>query len=101
MKKYDFIHLNSLLFLEAWKDKKRIFTIHTNPYEYVLAWGEKSFEKVINIMEKYKNDNKTKFVAPSRFYANEYNKLTKCTINYIPHAINKTSLTMKFVNNII
>ena len=50
MKKYDFIHLNSLLFLEAWKDKKRIFTIHTNPYEYVLAWGEKSFKKVINIL---------------------------------------------------
>ena len=30
MSKYDFIQLNSLLFLEAWKDKKRIFTIHTN-----------------------------------------------------------------------
>ena len=99
MKEYDFIHLNSLLFLEAWKDKKRIFTIHTNPYEYVLAWGKKSFEKVINIMEKYKNDNKTKFVAPSRFYANEYNKLTKCTINYIPHAIDKTRLKTDKSNN--
>ena len=92
MKKYDFIQLNSLLFLEAWKDKKRIFTIHTNPFEYILAWGEKSFEKVIDMMKKYKNDNNTKFVAPSKFYANEYKKLTECNVNFIPHAIDKSRL---------
>ena len=44
--KYDFIQLNSLLFLEAWKDKKRIFTIHTNPFEYELAWGKKSYNNL-------------------------------------------------------
>ena len=60
MGKYDFIQLNSLLFLEAWKDKKRIFTIHTNPFEYILAWGEKSFKKAIDMMKKYKNDDNTK-----------------------------------------
>ena len=92
MEKYDFIQLNSLLFLEAWKDKKRIFTIHTNPFEYILAWGEKSFEKVISIMKKYKEDDKTIFVAPSEFYANEYSKLTECKINFIPHAIDKERL---------
>lgn len=92
MEKYDFIQLNSLLFLEAWKNKKRIFTIHTNPFEYVLAWGEKSFEKVIDIMKKYKNDKNIKFVAPSKFYANEYNLLTNCEIHFIPHAIDKTRL---------
>lgn len=89
MEKYDFIQLNSLLFLEAWKNKKRIFTIHTNPFEYILAWGEQSFEKVIEMMKKYKDDNNTKFVAPSKFYANEYKKLTNCEINFIPHAIDK------------
>lgn len=88
MNKYDFIQLNSLLFLDTWKNKKRIFTIHTNPFEYVLAWGEKSFEEVINIMKEYKDSEDTKFVTPSRYYAEEYSKLSKCNINFIPHAIN-------------
>ena len=99
MKKYDFIQLNSLLFLEAWKDKKRIFTIHTNPFEYILAWGEKSFEKVIDMMKKYKNDNNTKFVAPSKFYTNEYKKLTNCYVNFIPHAIDKSRLKTDKLDN--
>ncbi len=43
-------------------------------------------------MKKYKDDNNTKFVAPSRFYANEYKKLTNCEINFIPHAIDKERL---------
>lgn len=43
-------------------------------------------------MKKYKNDDNTKFVAPSKFYANEYNKLTKCEISFIPHAIDKKRL---------
>lgn len=85
--KYDFIQLNSLLFLEAWKCKKRIFTIHTNPFEYKLAWGEKSYNKMLELMNKYKNEENTIFVAPSKFYANEYSKLTNCDIEFIPHAI--------------
>lgn len=92
MEKYDFIQLNSLLFLEAWKNKKRIFTIHTNPFEYILAWGKQSFEKVIEMMKKYRDDNNIKLVAPSKFYANEYKKLTNCEINFIPHAIDKERL---------
>lgn len=85
--KYDFIQLNSLLFLEAWKDKERIFTIHTNPFEYELAWGKDSYNKMLELMKKYKDDKKTIFVAPSKFYANEYSKLTNCSIEFIPHAI--------------
>lgn len=92
MDKYDFIQLNSLLFLEAWKNKKRIFTIHTNPFEYILDWGEESFERAINIIKKYRNNDKTIFVTPSKFYANEYSKLTACKINFIPHAIDKERL---------
>ena len=84
---YDFIQLNSLLFLEAWKDKKRIFTIHTNPFEYKLAWGENSYYKMLEIMKKYKNDKLTYFVTPSIFYKREYNKISECDIKYIPHAI--------------
>ena len=85
--KYDFVQLNSLLFLEAWKNKKRIFTIHTNPFEYELAWGKTSYKKMIELMKKYKDDKNTIFVAPSKFYANEYSELTNCSIEFIPHAI--------------
>jgi glycosyltransferase involved in cell wall biosynthesis len=85
--KYDFIQLNSLLFLEAWKDKERIFTIHTNPFEYELAWGKDSYNKMLELMNKYKNNDNTIFVAPSKFYANEYSKLANCNIEFIPHAI--------------
>lgn len=85
--KYDCIHLNSQLFLQVWKEKKRIFTIHTNPFEYELAWGKKSYYKMLEIMREYKNNKLTTFVAPSKYYANEYQKLTGCKIEFIPHAI--------------
>lgn len=87
--KYDFIQLNSLLFLEAWNDKKRIFTIHTNPFEYKLAWGDKSYKKMIEIMKNYRYNKNTIFVAPSKYYATEYEELTNCKIHFIPHAIDK------------
>lgn len=100
--KYDFIQLNSLLFLEAWKDKKRIFTIHTNPFEYELAWGKKSYNKMLELMSKYKNDENTIFVAPSKFYANEYSKLTNCHIKFIPHTIDIQRIqTEKSKNDIL
>ena len=85
--KYDFIQLNSLLFLEAWKNKERIITIHTNPFEYAIAWGKKSYNKILELMNRYKDNENTIFVAPSKFYANEYSKLTDCNIEFIPHAI--------------
>ena len=44
------------------------------------------------MMKKYKNDDNTKFVAPSKFYANEYKKLTECEISFIPHAIDKSRI---------
>lgn len=87
VKKYDFIQLNSLLFLEAWKTKKRIFTIHTNPFEYKLAWGNKSYDKMLEIMSNYKDNELTKFVAPSIYYAEQYSKLTYCDVKFIPYAI--------------
>ena len=90
--KYDFIQLNSQLFLEAWKDKRRKFTIHTNPFEYKLAWGDSSYKKMLELMKKHKKNELTTFVAPSKYYANEYSKLTGCKIEYIPHAIDVNRL---------
>ena len=58
----------------------------------VVPGGEKSFKKVIEMMKKYKNNDNTRFVAPSKFYANEYKKLTECEISFIPHAIDKTRI---------
>lgn len=83
---YDLIQLNSQLFLNCFKDKKRIFTIHTNPFEYELDWGKEAFDTMINIMNEECN-NKTIFVAPSIFYSNEYSKLSNIEVKYIPHAI--------------
>lgn len=87
LERYDCIQLNSQLFLEAWKHKKRIFTIHTNPYEYELAWGKKSFEVMLNVMKEYRDDAKTYFIVPSKYYSNEYYNLTNCNMKYISHAI--------------
>lgn len=84
---YDLIHVNSLLFLKAWKRNNRIFTIHTNPFEYKLSFGENSFECMIKIMKDELNNNNTYFVAPSQYYANIYSYLTNFKIESIPHAI--------------
>lgn len=90
--KYDYIQLNSQLFLEVWKDKRRIFTIHTNPFEYKLAWGEKSYNKMLELMRKSNNNVLTTFVAPSKYYAKMYSDLTNCKVKYIPHAIDISRL---------
>lgn len=92
MTKYDCLHLNSLLFLHAWKEKRRVFTIHTNPFEYELAWGKNSYYKMLEIMATYKNDELTTFVAPSEFYAKQYEDLTGCKVKFIPHSIDSNRL---------
>lgn len=85
--KYDLVHLNSQLFLEAGKNNKRIFTIHTNPFEYKLDWGEKSFSIMLDIMKDNYISTDTHFVAPSMYYANIYHELAGINIDFIPHAI--------------
>lgn len=91
-KKYDLIQINSQLFLKVCENKKRIFTIHTNPFEYKLDWGEKSFKCMLNIMRNESKYENTKFVTPSVYYSNEYGMLTGVKINYIPHAIDVSRL---------
>ena len=89
---YDLIQLNSQLFLKVARNKERIFTIHTNPFEYKLDWGEESFINMLNIMKKEYNETNTHFVAPSKYYADFYESFTSVIVNYIPHAIDISRL---------
>ena len=84
---YDLIQLNSQLFLKLARNCKRIFTIHTNPFEYKLDWGEKSFSIMLEIMKEEFDTTNTHFVTPSKHYAKEYQELSKVMIDFIPHAI--------------
>lgn len=89
---YDLVQLNSQLFIETAKNNRRIFTIHTNPFEYKLDWGDKSFGIMLMLMsDNYRNTN-TNFVTPSRHYANVYEELSDIHIDFIPHAIDVNRL---------
>ena len=48
------------------------------PFEYKLAWLDKVYKKMIEIMESYRYSKNTIFVVPSKCYANEYEELTNC-----------------------
>lgn len=91
--KYDLIQLNSQLFLKVAEEKTRIFTIHTNPFEYKLDWGEISFEIMLKLMYKESMMEKTYFVTPSKYYANLYKDLSSTNIYFIPHAIDVSRIT--------
>lgn len=91
--KYDLIQLNSQLFLKVAEEKTRIFTIHTNPFEYKLDWWEISFEIMLKLMYKESMMEKTYFVTPSKYYANLYKDLSNTNIYFIPHAIDVSRIT--------
>lgn len=91
--KYDLIQLNSQLFLKVAEEKARIFTIHTNPFEYKLDWGGISFEIMLKLMYKESTMEKTYFVTPSKYYANLYKDLSNTNIYFIPHAIDVSRIT--------
>lgn len=91
--KYDLIQLNSQLFLKVAEEKTRIFTIHTNPFEYKLDWGELSFEIMLKLIYKESMMEKTYFVTPSKYYANLYKDLSSTNIYFIPHAIDVSRIT--------
>lgn len=84
---YDMIQMNSQLFLKVAEKNKRIFTIHTNPFEYKLDWKETSFNVMLELMKEEKSNTNTYFVTPSKYYAGIYADLTNTKINFIPHAI--------------
>lgn len=93
--KYDLLQLNSQLFLKAWQNKNRIFTIHTNPFEYELSFGKNSFQMMLDVMKCEAKKINTFFVTPSHHYAKVYNNLTNINVLTIPHAIDINRLICK------
>ena len=90
---FDVVHLNSFLFLKAWKNKRRIFTIHTNPFEYKQAWGDDGYAKMLDILRDEVKSNNVTLTAPSFYYAEKFGKLMSHNVHFIPHAIDATRLS--------
>ena len=90
--KYDFLQLNSNLFLSAWRDKKRIFTLHSNKAEFMVLGTEKEYSCMINVMKKEAKNNNTFYICPSEYYTKEWKKILGDSVKCIPHAINKKRL---------
>ena len=91
VEKYDFIQLNSHLFLKCWENKKRIFTLHSNYEEFMVLGTEEEFKVMISIMKNV-NDSLTKFVSPSTFYSFKWSELIRKKVICIPHALNRERL---------
>lgn len=89
--KFDVIQLNSLLFIDAWTSKPRIFTIHTNPYEFTLDWGRERLSCLVGKIKK-SLPPMTVLIAPSEYYASYYSKILHRSVLAIPHAIDITRL---------
>lgn len=98
---FDVIHINSLLLVRAWQDYKRVFTIHTNPYEYTLDWGEAGYRKTLQFLVEEANSPLTKLTAPSQFYADYFSQETKVTVSFIPHALDTARITSDKPNQIL
>lgn len=88
---FDLVQLNSLLFINAWKNKPRILTIHTNPFEYELDWGRNRFDCVIHKIQNFLPD-KTRLTAPSAYYAAHFSELFHKDVTTIPHAVDLNRL---------
>lgn len=90
---YDVIHLNTQLLLRAWQYKRRIFTIHTNPFEFKQAWGEASYETMLGIAKE--EAPQVTFTAPSQYYADMFAEEIGTEVTCIPHAIDPSRLVPK------
>lgn len=84
---YDFLQLNSHIFLKCWENKKRIFTLHSNYEEFMVLGTEKEFNLMVSIMQKEACAN-TYFVTPSYYYYKKWLKLIQRNIFCIPHGLN-------------
>ena len=89
---FDALHINSLLFLKAWKDKHRVFTIHTNPFEYRQAWGDEAYLKTLEVLKYEAINHDVTLTAPSFHYARVFQRLAKAPVYFIPHAIDVNRL---------
>ena len=96
--KFDVIQLNSLLFIDAWPNKPRIFTIHTNPFEYQLDWGHERLDYVSRKIRKALPD-KTLLTAPSEHYSRYFSKMFHRDVLTVPHAIDISRLNSTSATN--
>lgn len=97
--KYDFIQLNSNMFLKAWPNYKRIFTIHSNFSEFKILGTNKEFEFMIKLMKEQSCNEKTFFVCPSQYYTQMWKETIGDKVKYIPHGINKKRLNCSMSKN--
>ncbi len=91
VRKYDLIHLNSLLFYYLFAHKNRVFTLHENPFEFDHNWGRGSLSKIRKIIISEK-DKKHNFIVPSQNHGEEFNKLFSIRTKTILHCLKKDRL---------
>lgn len=84
---FDVIHINTQLLLLAWSTVKRVFTVHTNPFEYKQAWGASSYPVMLELAKAAGTNPLTLFTAPSAHYASIFAELFETHVSFIPHAI--------------
>lgn len=84
---YDFIQLNSHIFLKCWEKHKRIFTLHSNYEEFIILNSDDEFNTMISIMKKERNNYPTYFVTPSSYYCKYWTNLLSKNVVFIPHAL--------------
>lgn len=89
---YDFLQINSHLFLKCWRDKKRIFTLHANHEEFTILNGEPEYNVMVSTMKEEAKNRSTYFVAPSLFYYDYWHELLGNCAFYIPHGLNTERL---------
>ena len=92
VEKYDFLQLNSNMFLCAWRNKKRIFTLHSNKSEFKIVGTEKEYNYMIKTLKEEAKNKDTHYVCPSEFYTKEWQKILGDSVYCIPHGINQKRL---------
>ncbi len=97
--KYDLIQLNSNLFLSCFRNKKRIFTLHSNKAEFKILGTEKEYNCMLQVMQEESKNNNTYYICPSKYYTNEWKKILKDKVICIPHAINDKRLICRTSKN--
>lgn len=89
---YDALHINTQLLLRAWPEKRRTFTIHTNPFEFKQAWGEGAYETMLAIAQDQARNGKVTFTAPSAYYSKLFSAALHAKVITIPHAVDMKRL---------
>lgn len=84
---YDFIQLNSHIFLKCWEKQKRIFTLHSNYEEFIILNSDDEFNVMVSIMKEAVNNYPTYFITPSSYYCKYWTELLLKNVIFIPHAL--------------